>query len=117
MGNDDEDEDSISSCLFKENTQISTFCANVKDGKPLKRLSTQRLKTIKKKFRQRKDNLHNSFDLMSSPHRRKLKFHDSCISTYNSKDHIARDAKRKKSESGEPSVKRSRRSDAKETFI
>ena len=39
MGDDDE-----------ENTQISTFCANVKDGKPLKRLSTQRLKTIKKKI-------------------------------------------------------------------
>ena len=112
-----EDEgDTTSSCLFKGNQQISTCSVSVKSGKPLKVLSKKRLESVKKKSRKRNDTLHKSVELMSSPHRRKLKYHESCISTYTSKSHIKRDAQRKKSASDKPTVKRGRRSDTTETF-
>ena len=112
-----EDEDGEESCLFKGNEQINTCSPSTKSGKPLKILSKGRLESVKKQSRKRKDKLHSSLDLMSSPHRRKLKYHEACISTYTSKWHInRRKRQRKKSESNEPCVKRVHRSSTVETF-
>ena len=96
---------------------INTCSSSKKSGKSLKRLSKERLETVKKKSRKRKDKLHSSLDLMSSPHRQELKYHEPCISTYTSETHIKRHVKRMKCLLNERSVKKARRSSTTETFI
>ena len=95
-------------CMFSDNKQIKTCSTQSSKAAQLKKLTKKRLKTVVTQSKKRNDTLHSRLALLTSPQKNKLKFHESCISTYSSKLHVKRKLQKKTAE--EPAVKRKRRS-------
>ena len=94
--NMDDENASIPCCVFEGNQQINTCDSQKRNGMPLMVLTQKRLETVKKKSRKRKDTLHTTLQAVTSPQKKKLHCHESCVSTYTSNTHIKRDAAQKK---------------------
>ena len=100
----------VAVCLFQNSEHVNN-CDN--NQSRLIKISEQRLSTIIKKSKRRKDVLHLSLENISVEEKSNLKCHENCISTYTSDIHIARflNKIRKNDSTSETIPKRIRRSE------